>query len=148
MEKLKQRKGHNAPKYKNVEVTHIGQIGAGKVVEFLPQKTKRTVVVPITFSYPSASLLSIGVVGNSLSGDGISDGDFLIYRTQFERWEVKPDKICIVYLSLTADLIARHVIYKNGAIVLRSSSPLYPDAFYGASDIEIHGLVVFHQRKM
>lgn len=92
-------------------------------------------------------LCSAPIVGDSLVGDDINDGDFAIFRLNFDVSEVTPGRLAAV---LTPNgLLIKHVYITLGDQVrLVSSNPQYPDIVFDGSDVEVQGLVVRIERDM
>ena len=80
---------------KTVNLIDYGQVGAGKIIDFLP-RGKRSVSVP--GSQRTEGLVLVSVCGDSLRDLGITDGDQLICQTKFEKSEVKNGKLVVAAL--------------------------------------------------
>lgn len=130
------------------DVHDYGQIGAGTVIPFVPREATRTVVIPKGLAKPS-EVGTMTVSGDSLSGDGINDGDILVFRMNHNTRQIKPESICVVKIHTTEELAAKHVLrHVDGPrrIALRSTHPDYPDRHFDEQDVEILGLVFAVQR--
>lgn len=130
------------------EAHDYGQIGAGTVIPFAPREATRTVVIPKGLAKPS-EVGTMMVSGDSLSGDGINDGDILVFRMNHTTRQIKPESICVVKIHTTEELAAKHVLrHVDGPrrIALRSTHPDYPDRHFDEHDVEILGLVFAVQR--
>jgi SOS-response transcriptional repressor LexA len=112
---------------KTVKLNDYGQVGAGKIVEFVP-RGKRPVIVPS--SQRTEGLVTVSVCGDSLRDLGINDGDNLICQTKFEKSEVKNGKLVVAQLQF------------ENKIILRSANPRYEDLIYDADLVEIKALVI------
>lgn len=116
----------------------LSQVGAGKVVPFT-SKANLKIQVPLQ---EQTNIYAVEVCGDSLMDKNIHDGDFLIFRTEFQLSEITPEKVCIVYLHTTGELIARCVrFHPEGIVTLCAANPAYPNKSYFADEIEIRGLV-------
>lgn len=124
------------------EVNLIGEVAAGKIVPFVPRNLlKKRLNVPLPAHVRPETVEALEIKGDSLAGIGIYDGMYLIFRTVFERFEVTPDRICIVRILTTDELIARRVRYHADRLVtLRPANPNYPDTHYFEDEIQVIGL--------
>lgn len=132
-----------------IEAARLGQIGAGKVVPF-PQQIEdesdddNKIWIPLpkgarTFD----KFAEYEVCGDSLQEIGIKHGYKLTCRTNFELWEVKPDKVCIVYINSTNEKTAKMVRLNNdGTVTLCGANAKYKPKTYFADEIEILALVI------
>ena len=123
-------------------VVNLGQIGAGKVLEFTPKAGKRWVSLPVN-AKPSDRFAEFEISGDSLNGISIYDGDVLLCRKNFEMSEVKPPKVCIVLILKTGDLLAKIIqINDNNTVTLMSANPKYPPKICSSGEIQILGLAI------
>ncbi len=89
--------------------------------------------------YPHAYALIVS--GNSLSGDGITDGDTVV---------VDPDagleagRLYVVRIG--EEVVARHLVIDGGRVRLRASNDSYQDLT--AQSAQVLGRVVYHYRRM
>lgn len=123
------------------DVHDYGQIGAGTVIPFAPRKETRTVVIPKGLAKPT-EVGTMTISGESLTGDGIHDGDVLVFRMNHTTRQITPESVCVVRIHGT-ELAAKHVLRNVGGprkIALRSTHPDYPDRIFDESEIEIMGL--------
>ena len=123
---------------KKVSLQDYGQVGAGKIIEFIP-RGKRMVVVPA--SRRTEGLVTVTVCGDSLSDLGINDGDQLICQTNIEKYEVKNGKLVIAQLPCLG-LVVKFFFRFEDKIVLRSANPRYEDLIFDADLVEIKALVI------
>lgn len=100
------------------------------------------VPVPAAVLQKHPQAFALVVSGDSLSGDGISDGDVLLVDPEAG---LQVGKIYIVRLP-DGEVCARHVHLKDGAVRLRASNGTYKDLDVIQADIL--GRVVWHLRKM
>lgn len=125
-----------------IEAHDYGQIGAGTVIPFVPRKETRTVIIPKGLAKPS-EVGTMTISGESLTGDGINDGDVLVFRMNHTTRHIKPESVCVVRILPTGELAAKHILRNVGGprkIALRSTHPDYPDRIFDESDVEILGL--------
>jgi SOS-response transcriptional repressor LexA len=120
----------------------LGEIAAGnKVVPFVP-RGKKTITVPVEATYSNYQLNSLEIRGDSMKGERILGGDYVTFRP-CAIWEVYPEKIYVVYIHNTSELIVRKVKYNmDDTVTLRAANPDYPDRTFDAADIEIRGLIL------
>jgi SOS-response transcriptional repressor LexA len=128
-----------------LEALIIGEISAGtkNVVPFTPRRTPITIVLPHNMISHNDDVIVLRLVGNSLAGSRLCDGDFLICRTKFEMWEIKPDTICAVYINSRNEYQAKRVRLNNdGTVTLLPCNPAFEEKTYFADEIEIHGIAI------
>ncbi len=123
---------------KTVNLTDYGQVGAGKIVEFVP-RGKQRVIVPT--SQRTEGLVTVSVCGDSLRDLGINDGDNLICQTKFEKSEVKNGKLVVAQLPCLG-LVVKFFFQFETKIILRSANPRYEDLIYDADLVEIKAIVI------
>jgi repressor LexA len=123
---------------KTVNLTDYGQVGAGKIIDFLP-RGKSSVTVPQ--SRRTENLVTVSVSGDSLCDLGITDGDQLICQTKFEKSEVRNGKLVIAALPCLG-LVVKFFFRFENKIILRSANPRYEDLIYDADLVEIKALVI------
>ena len=128
-----------------IEVTSA-QIGAGKVVDFIPRSEKAWIPLPPN-ARPFDQFCEFTVSGDSLAGHGISDGDLLTCRKNFELSEIKPSKVCIIYIHPTGELTAKFLrINNDGTITVIAANPKYKPKTYFADEVQILALADEHRR--
>jgi repressor LexA len=123
---------------KSVSLVDYGQVGAGRIIEFIPRGKRR---VNIPQSQKTDGLVTVSVCGDSLRDLGIMDGDNLICQTKFEKSEVKNGKLVVAQLPCLG-LIVKFFFQFENKIILRSANPHYEDLIYDADLVEIKGLVI------
>lgn len=134
------------PKYDIRDVTHWGEVGAGRVIDFIPKGESILAAVPSR--YPADDHVgALTVRGVSLEDLGIWDGDRLLCRRNVTRKDVTPETVCIVFIHTTGELVAKKVLYgNNGMVTLRASGGGIKDVYFPENDIEIRGIVFSFQR--
>ena len=85
-------------------------------------------------------LYALRVTGESLIGDDIQDGDYVVYNTKTK--EVVSGKIYICRME--NEVLAKHVVMENSHVRLVSSNPRYKDI--ELASIEILGRVILSSR--
>ncbi len=85
-------------------------------------------------------LYVLKVTGESLIGDDIHDGDYVVYNTKNK--EVVNGKIYICRIE--NEVVAKHVVMENSHIRLVSSNPRYKDI--ELNSVEILGRVILSSR--
>lgn len=129
-----------------IEVELLNTINAGKLCAF-PTTLQKKVFVAVPTGINPKHIETFIVSGDSMSGDDIYHGYVLIYKSVFTWEEVKPDKICAVYLLSTSELLAKKIIRnEDGTVTLRSSNPDYPDRVIPENDIEVRGVAIGFQK--
>jgi SOS-response transcriptional repressor LexA len=123
---------------KTVNLIDYGQVGAGKIIEFIP-RGKRPVTVPQ--SQRTEGLVTVSVCGDSLRDLGINDGDRLICQTKFEKPEVKNGKLVVAQLPCLG-LVVKFFFQFENKIILRSANPRYEDLIFDVDLVEIKAIVI------
>ncbi|HEY0429359.1 MAG TPA: S24 family peptidase [Pyrinomonadaceae bacterium] len=123
---------------KKVSLTDYGQVGAGKIIDFIPQG-KRSVALPA--SRKIEGLVTVTVCGDSLSDLGINDGDNLICQTNIEKHEIKNGKLVIAQLPCLG-LVVKFFFRFEDKIVLRSANPRYEDLIFDADLVTVKAIVI------
>jgi len=123
---------------KSVNLTDYGQVGAGKIVEFVPRGKSRVIV---SQSQRIEGLVTVSVSGDSLRDLGINDGDHLVCQTKFEKSEVKNGKLVVAQVSCLG-LVVKFFFQFENKIILRSANPRYEDLIYDADLVEIKAIVI------
>ncbi len=123
---------------KTVNLMDYGQVGAGKIIEFVP-RGKSPVTLP--HSLRTEGLITVSVCGDSLRDLGINDGDKLICQTKIERSEVKNGKLVIAQLPCLG-LVVKFFFQFENKIILRSANPRYEDLIFDVDLVEIKAIVI------
>lgn len=119
-----------------VHIPLVGQVAAGAGV-LASQEFADSFTLPRTFT-GKGELFMLSVKGDSMSGDGILDGDYVVVRRQ---QQVEPNQIAVVGTPNDEATIKR--VTTNGRYVtLLPSNELYSPMVYPASEITIYGRVV------
>jgi repressor LexA len=77
----------------------------------------------------AAEVYMLEVKGESMTGDGILDGDHVVVEVNPRP---APGEIAVMLVSEEATV--KHVHYERGALRLKSSNPAFPDLVYGPED--------------
>lgn len=128
----------------NVAVNDTEAGASAKVFHFPADRRKTIIPLP-----PELAKLAkkgmvdvVTLVGDSLEGIGLFDGDQVICKTAFSKKEIKAHSICIVYVQPLNDTFAKRVIFKDSHVILRSFNPNIEDMIYSPDEIEIQGIVL------
>ncbi len=139
---------HKLLKSYYVEAVNFGQIGAGRVVPFVPRSERKWIPLPKN-ARAFDKFAEYEVSGDSLEGIGIYDGNLLTCRTNFELSEVKPNKVCVIYLRVTGEQIAKMIkLNHDGTLTLFGANPRFEPRTYFIDEIEILALVEEVRRKV
>jgi repressor LexA len=84
------------------------------------------------------------VLGDSMTGAGINEGDLLLVRRQPA---VDEGQIAVILLDNT-EVTVKRVYYKGDQVILQSENPSYPPRLAKFEDIKIQGLVKEIKRKV
>lgn len=90
---------------------------------------------------------TVEVCGDSLSGDGILDGDRLICKRVFDAAEIRNGRLVVAYLP-TGRSVVKRIYFEGDKIILRSTNPNYDDMVFGPDEIRIDGIVMELVRQM
>ena len=100
----------------------VGRIKAGHLQEALAE--------PEEYADPAKLLphrkgdFLLRVVGDSMIGDGICEGDLVLLRPGEE---VRDGEIAAAYVGDAYEATLKHVHFEKGKVRLRASNPAYPD---------------------
>ena len=122
-----------------VRIPVLGSIPAGYPM-LQEQERAGFVLLPrteIPNGLDTTKLYVLRITGNSLLGDGIEDGDLALVQSEPQYIN---DKIYVVRLMETNEVVARHVIWRNDHVVLYSSASGYKEI--KATDVEIQGKII------
>ena len=123
------------------EVPTRGYVSAG-----IPRETYEVELDPtpipsdIAMEYPGAFVLIVS--GDSLLGDGISDGDRVLIHPDAA---YQAGRLFVVRLP-DGEIAARHLFVEDGHIRLRAANDAYEDLT--ATGVQMLGRVVWHLRRM
>lgn len=84
------------------------------------------------------------VIGDSMTGAGINEGDLLLVRRQPA---VDEGQIAVVLLD-NSEVTVKRVYYQANQVILQSENPSYPPRLVKFEDIKIQGLVKEIKRKV
>ncbi len=121
-----------------IQVTIYGQAFAGKgdLFDWEPLTTKR-LIRPLKQDPNGTRTSGVRVFGDSMIGDGIFDGDYLIY---LHSTIASPNSI-VVLQSPYGILVKRFSPQSDGTIRLMSSNPDHKDQVWPATEIKLIGIV-------
>lgn len=136
-----------SPKWQQtIEVDHFGQVGAGTTVEFFEHPRSQLILRP-QWVRDFKEVGTVTVSGDSLSDEGIVDGDILIVRRIFDHADVKSGKLVIAFLP-TGRSVVKRIFFEGDQIILRSSNSKYKDMIFGPDEIRVDGIVKELKRKL
>jgi repressor LexA len=124
----------------------LGRIPAGPLEEALEQEGQPVSVSELLRARAGDFLLE--VKGDSMTGDGIFEGDKVLLRpqVQFESGEIAAvlvgadHEATLKRVHLLPPPHAPHAPQSSGEVILRASNPAYPDRRLPAEDIRIAGV--------
>jgi SOS-response transcriptional repressor LexA len=90
---------------------------------------------------------TVTVAGDSLSEEGIFNGDVLIVKRIFDQAEIKSGKLVIAVLP-TGRCVAKRIYFEGGNIILRSANKRYKDMVFGRDEIMVEGIVKELKRQL
>lgn len=130
-----------------IEVGHLGHVGAGTTVEFFEHPRSQLILRP-QWVRDFKEVGTVTVSGDSLKDEGVMDGDVLIVKRVFEAAEVKSGKLVVVSLPTGRCVVKRIYFEAPDRIVLRSANPRYKDMIFGRDELTVEGLVTDLTRKL
>jgi SOS-response transcriptional repressor LexA len=98
-------------------------------------------VTPPAHSRPRDVFYAALVNGDSLSGDGIYDGFYVLVRQTFDRSELTPGRL-IAVLTCYGLLLKRAYFTLDGKVRLVSSNPTYVDLLFRVDEVSVQGIVI------
>lgn len=122
------------------EIPIRGWVAAGTPREAYEQDLG-SITVPDFFRLDSPKCFALTVSGDSLEGDGIRNGDFLVVDPDAS---VKQGAIFIVRVG--EEFVTRHLHIEEGHVRLRAANKKYEDM--KASSVQLVGRVIGHIRKL
>jgi SOS-response transcriptional repressor LexA len=130
--------------YRLQSIPLLGGVGASRSHDrFAVSKWRR--ISPVKSARPFDRYIATPVEGDSLTGDFIFDGDFVIIRLTFELEEVTPGRL--VSVDTPGGVLVKH-IYRtmSNQIRLVSSNERYPAIVYDSDIVQILGIIVRVER--
>lgn len=124
----------------------ISAIGAAKSFYEFPITEWRD-TRPIPHSRQQDQFCASPVCGDSLNGDGIFDGDYVILRLTFERHEIKQGQLVAVFTPY--GLLLKHIYFTlNKKVRLVSANTEFEDILLDAEEVNVQGIVVRIERDL
>lgn len=111
----------------------VGRIAAGKPIE----KLEKSEVLNLADLMVGENRFVLQVKGNSMSGDQICDGDYIICD---KRENVEDGEIAVVLIKESETTLKRVKINNDATVSLLSSNPIVEPMVYPLSDIKIQGV--------
>lgn len=125
----------------------VGQIGAGKSIDFLPNSKKVWVTRPAA-ARANDKLVRVIVSGDSLIEDDIRNGDFLICRTNFEFSEIRNGSLIVAKLPSGELTIKKFYLNNDNTVTLRAANSHYKDQTFKPHEIEIQAVALELNRSL
>lgn len=123
-----------------VELKHVGQIGAGKTVDFLEHVEKRLVPRP-AWAARLDDVMTAEVSGDSLIDEHIVEGDLLICEKVYDISQITQGELVLVRLPEGGNLV-KWLYFEKDKIILRSSNRKYRDLVFDRdSGLQIEAIV-------
>ncbi len=119
-----------------VQVPVVGRVAAGAGI-LADQEISDSFSLPRSLT-GSGELFILRVVGESMSGDAILDGDLVVVRRQ---QRVEPNQIAVVGTPNNEATIKR-IATNGGYVTLMPSNPSFEPMVFPASEVTIYGRVV------
>ncbi|NBV41347.1 repressor LexA [bacterium] len=122
----------------------LGSIAAGQPLSAIERTDSYVEISPDYFG-PNRNLFALEVRGESMTGDGIRDGDTAIIRQQ----TTVPNPETIVAVRVDADeFTLKRVSYLNDKVELRPSNPVFSPFQVAVDRVEIVGQMIGLVRKL
>lgn len=125
---------------------HLGQVGAGTAVDFYDHQRASLILRP-HWVRDFKEVATVEVSGDSLTDEGIYDGDRLVIKRVFDDAEIRSGKLVVAVLPTGRSVIKR-LYFENDDIILRSANPAHADLIFGPDEIQIDGIVKELVRKL
>jgi len=123
------------PKATAIELPLVGQVAAGRPIEAI--ETPDSIEVPPSMVGPGENFV-LRVRGDSMIGDGILDGDFVVVRKQ-----TQADSGQTVVALINGEATVKHLVRKGTRIELHPANPAMEPLIIGSNDdFRIEGTVV------
>lgn len=122
-----------------IEVAHFGQVGAGSTVELFDHPRAQLILRP-QWVRDFREVGTVTVSGDSLSGEGIFDGDILVVKRIFHEQEVRSGRLVIAVLP-EGRCVVKRIHFEQDKIILRSANPRYKDMIFAPDQIAVEGIV-------
>jgi len=128
----------------NYRIPLLGSIAAGEPLSAIERTDSYVELSPDYFG-PHRNLFALEVRGDSMSGDGVRDGDTAIIRNHSEL----PDSETIVAVRVDADeFTLKRLAIIDGMVELRPSNPQYQAWQVTMDRVEIVGRMIGLVRKL
>ncbi len=122
------------------ELPFLGRIAAGRPIEALPGD--ETVAIPGHLLHGRAEHYVLKVVGDSMIGEGIHDGDLVVIE---RRDKADPGEMVVALVGSDATL--KRFFPEGDKVRLQPSNPAMQAIFVPARDLKVQGVVVGLMRK-
>ncbi len=123
------------PKVSMMELPMVGLVAAGKPIEAI--ETPDSIEVPSSM-VGSGNNFVLKVQGDSMIGDGILDGDYVVVRKQLQA-----DSGQTVVALIRGEATVKRLVRKGQSIVLHPANPtMQPIVIDDEEDFHIEGVVV------
>ena len=119
------------------ELPLMGLVAAGQPIEAIEQN-QETLAVPLSVAGRSANPFLLRIKGDSMTDDGILDGDYVIMEGRKEARNGET----VVALVNGAEATLKRFFRENGRIRLQPANPNMSPLIYSAGDLQIQGIVV------
>ena len=110
----------------------LGTIPAGPLAEAIEDAEIAEAVLP-----SRAGDFLLKVKGDSMTGDGILDGDLVLLRPQVTCEE---GEIAAVLVGDAHEATLKRIFFARERVILRASNPAYPDRELKAEDVRVAGV--------
>lgn len=122
-----------------IEVEHFGEVGAGSTVELFDHPRAQLILRP-QWVRDFNQVGTVTVSGDSLSGEGILDGDILVCKRVIEEGEIRDGKLVVAVLP-TGRAVVKRIYFEDDYVILRSSNKRYKDMVFERDMVRVDAIV-------
>lgn len=122
-----------------IEVEHFGEVGAGSTVELFDHPRAQLILRP-QWVRDFNQVGTVTVSGDSLSGEGILDGDILVCKRVIEEGEIRDGKLVVAVLP-TGRAVVKRIYFEDDNVILRSSNKRYKDMVFDRDMVRVDAIV-------
>lgn len=99
-------------------------------------------IIPPRTGERKEQLVASPIAGESMTGDGIHDGDTAVINKRFKPSDLQPGKLVAMHTP-HGFLLGRYYVRPDGMIILQRSNKNFADHVFARDEVEIVGVVVY-----
>tara|TARA_B110000438_G_scaffold297426_1_gene343795 strand:- start:189 stop:833 length:645 start_codon:yes stop_codon:yes gene_type:complete len=133
---------------KRSKVQHVPLVGdvAAGVTVFRQENVEESLPLPSEFT-GDGTLFMLRVKGDSMTGDGILDQDYVVVKADTEKPSAK-DLVVVEIPEADGTVGVKRLRHEGKVAIISSSNPDYEDQKYPANEVKVIGRVVTVLRKI